>query len=226
MSAVVLDESIRIPVKVTSLDAFRRWARSEDFPTRGRFSYLRDEVWVDMSAEELYTHNRVKGEVASVLTTLLKTVRLGQYFHDRVLVTNVEAGLSTEPDGTFVAFDSFRSKRVRRVRGAEGYIEIVGSPDMTLEVVSANSIRKDTVVLPELYWLAGVSEYWFIDARRGQLTFDIFTRTKGGYTATPKRAGWIRSAVFGRSFKLSAKSDEIGDPEYTLAVKVAPPARG
>jgi len=65
MIAVILDESIRIPGKAASLETFRRWARSPDFPARGRYSYLRDEVWVDRSAEELYTHNQVKGQVAS-----------------------------------------------------------------------------------------------------------------------------------------------------------------
>ncbi len=219
MSAVVLDESIRIPGKAASLEAFRRWARSADFPTRGCYSYLRNEVWVDMSAEELYTHNRVKGKVVSVLTMLLEHARLGQFFHDRVLVTHVEAGLSTEPDGTFVSFDAFRSKRVRRVRGAEGFIELVGSPDMTLEVVSSSSVRKDTALLRELYWLAGVREYWLIDARRGSLSFDILRRASRGFVASRKRGGWVESAVFGKTFQLSVKPDEIGDPEYALAVK-------
>lgn len=218
MNAVVLEESIRIPAKVMNLESFRRWARSDDFPLRGRFSYLEDEVWVDMSAEELYTHNRVKGTVSSVLTVMLETLRLGQFFHDRVLVTNASAGLSTEPDGTFVSFTSLRQKRVRRVRGAGGYVELVGAPGMTLEVVSLSSVQKDTVVLRELYWLAGVAEYWLIDARGGALRFDILRRTKSGYASTSKR-GWQESRVFGKAFKLAVKPDEIGDPEYTLSVR-------
>ncbi|MBI4601163.1 MAG: Uma2 family endonuclease [Planctomycetes bacterium] len=219
MSAVVLDESIRIPGKAASLEAFRRWARSRDFPTRGRYSYLRNEVWADMSAEELYTHNRVKGKITSVLTMLLENVRLGQFFHDRVLVTHVEVGLSTEPDATFVSFDAFKTGRVRRVRGAEGYVELVGSVDMTLEVVSASSVHKDTVYLRELYWDAGVREYWLIDARRGSLSFQVLRHTKRGYVASRSRAGWVDSAVFGRAFKLTVRPDEIGDPEYRLAVR-------
>jgi len=219
MSAVVLEESIRVPGKAPSLEGFRRWARSAEFPARGRFSFLRNEIWVDMSAEELYTHNGVKGKVVSVLTLLLEHVRLGRFFHDRALVTHVEAGLSTEPDGTFVSFDSFRSKRVRRVRGAEGYVELVGSPDMTLEVVSANSVQKDTVILRELYSLAGVREYWLIDARGNNLRFEVLRRTKRGYVAVSARAGWVESPVFGKAFKLSVKPDEIGDPEYTLAAR-------
>ena len=219
MSAVVLEEAIRIPGRAASLKAFRKWARSDDFPSRGRYSYLRNEVWADMSAEELYTHNRVKGKVVSVLTMMLEELRLGQFFHDRVLVTHVDAGLSTEPDGTFVSFESFRSKRVRRVRGAEGFVELVGSPDMTLEVVSANSVRKDTVVLRELYRLAGVQESWLIDARGERLSFVILRHTKRGYIASRTGLGWVESPAFGKAFKLTVRPDEIGDPEYTLAVK-------
>ncbi len=219
MSAVVLEESIRIPGKAASLEAFRKWARSAEFPSRGRYSFLGNEVWVDRSPEQLYSHNGVKGEVASVLTLLLKDLRLGRFFHDRVLVTNAGAGLSTEPDGTFVSFDTFRSKRVRRVRGSEGYMEIVGSPDMTLEVVSSSSVQKDTVVLRELYWMAGVREYWLIDARKGNLSFEVLRHTKRGYVGCRSHGGWLESPVFGKAFKLTVKPDEIGDPEYMLRVR-------
>jgi len=219
MSAIVLEESIRVPGKAATLDAFRRWARSPAFPTRGHYSFLGNEVWVDMSPEQLYTHNGVKGVVASVLTLLLKELRLGRFFHDRALVTNVEASLSTEPDGTFVTFDSFRSKRVRRVRGAEGYIELVGSPDMTLEVVSASSVQKDTVVLRQRYWMAGVREYWLIDARKVKPSFEILRHTKRGYVECRRQGGWVESPVFGKSFQLTVKPDELGDPEYLLRVK-------
>jgi Uma2 family endonuclease len=150
---------------------------------------------------------------------LLQEARIGRFFHDRVLVTNIGAGLSTEPDGTFVSFDALKTRRVRRVRGAEGYIELVGSVDMTLEVVSASSVHKDTVVLRDLYWEAGVKEYWLIDARRGGLSFEVLRRAKRGYIATRSRAGWVDSSVFGRAFKLTRKLDEIGDPEYRLAVR-------
>ncbi|MFQ5929788.1 MAG: hypothetical protein ACE5MK_08810, partial [Acidobacteriota bacterium] len=48
---------------------------------------------------------------------------------------NVEADLSTEPDGLFVSFEAIQSGRVRLVEGAgEGYIELEGSPEMVLEV--------------------------------------------------------------------------------------------
>ena len=40
-----------------------------------------------------------------------------------------------------------------------------------------------------------------------------------GYRATPKKGGWLASAVFGKSFRLTRQADELGHPEYTLAVR-------
>ncbi len=219
MSAVVLEERAVIPDGIRNHASYRRWARSPEFPQTGRFAYLAGKIWVDMSPEELMTHNLVKGEYASVLTRLLKTIRRGKYFHDRTLITNVAAGLSTEPNGTFVSFKTFKSRRVKLVRGVEGWIEMAGSPDMTLEVVSVSSVKKDTVTLRELYWKAGVREYWLVNALKAELQFDILRHTRSGYVAPRKRADWVESKVFGKSFKLTSKPDELGYPEYTLLVR-------
>ena len=219
MSAVILEERAMIPDGIRNHDSYRRWARSPEFPQTGRFAYLSGKIWVDMSPEELMTHNLVKGEYASVLTRLLKTIRRGKYFHDRTLITNVSAGLSTEPDGTFVSFESLRVGRVTLVEGQHGYIEMEGSPDMTLEVVSFSSVKKDTVDLRELYWKARVREYWLVNALEDELQFDILRRMKSGYIASRKRSGWVESKVFAKSFKLTSKPDELGFPEYTLSVR-------
>src|SRR5256885_8764701 len=48
----------------------------------------------------------------------------------------------------------------------EGYLELEGTPDMVLEVVSESSVQKDTKRLRQLYWQAGIREYWLVDARR------------------------------------------------------------
>ena len=77
-----------------------------------------------------------------------------------MLLSNLDAGLSTVPDGVFVAHESFARGAVRRVGGTAGdFVELLGSPDMTLEVVSKSSVEKDTVELVELYWQGGVAEY-------------------------------------------------------------------
>ncbi|MBI4585056.1 MAG: Uma2 family endonuclease [Planctomycetes bacterium] len=217
MNTVIIEENIKIPRWIVGLASFRRWARSEAFPERGRISYFKGEIWVDMSPEELYTHNQVKGEFSQVLGLLLKQVRLGKYFSDGVLLSNPTANLSTVPDGIFVSWKSFRKKLVKRIRGTEGFVELEGTPDMTLEVVSRSSVRKDKILLRELYFRAGVTEYWLVDVRPTPFQFDILRLGRFGYVRTPTRSGWVKSSVFGKSFKLTRHLDELGDPEFRLA---------
>src|SRR5262249_53398729 len=143
-----------------------------------------------------------------------------EYLHDGILLTNAEADFSSGPDGAFVSRDSLETSRVRFIEGrGAGYVELEGSPDMVLEVVSDSSVHKDTVTLRDLYWQAGVREYWLVDVRGERLAFDILRHTAKGYTATRKQGGWLKSAVFGKSFRLSRRIDERGNPEHTLEVR-------
>jgi Uma2 family endonuclease len=90
---------------------------------------------------------------------------------------------------------------------------------MVLEVISNGSVRKDTVILRQAYWEAGVQEYWLVDARKQPLTFDILRHTAKGYVATRKQGGWLRSPVFGKSFRLTQGTDFLGQPSFTLEVR-------
>jgi Uma2 family endonuclease len=86
-------------------------------------------------------------------------------------------------------------------------------------VVSDSSVRKDTQWLRQDYWIAGIREYWLVDARKEPLVFDILRQTPKGYRATPKKDGWLKSNVFGKSFRLTYETSESGDPDYTLEVR-------
>src|SRR5688572_18392818 len=99
-SAVVIQEAVRIPKGVRSLRSFRKWARSEEFPERGWFSYLKGELWVDLTMEQLL-HNKIKGAYGRDLDSLVTGARLGHYFHDRIMLVHIVVGLATEPDGMF-----------------------------------------------------------------------------------------------------------------------------
>ena len=66
---------------------------------------------------------------------------------------------------------------------------------------------------------SGVREYWLIDARSGQVRFDIHTRGPMGYRAARKLAGWVKSKVFARSFRLTRSNGVLGFPDYTLEVR-------
>jgi Uma2 family endonuclease len=172
-----------------------------------------------MSGEQLFTHLAVKNEFNIVLGGMVKTGGLGLYFPDGALLSNVAADFACKPDAVFVSAAALQD-RVRLIEGKdEGYVELEGSPDVVLEVVSRSSVHKDKVVLRKAYWEAGVSEYWLVDARKEPLTFDVLRHVAKGYRATPPRDGWLRSAVFGKAFWLTQQTSALGHPEYTLAVR-------
>jgi Uma2 family endonuclease len=87
-----------------------------------------------------------------------------------------------------------------------------------LEVVSKTSVRKDTVLLRELYHKAGIPEYWLVDVREGVMLFEILQWTPEGYVAVPAVDGWIASRVFGKKFQLQKKSDPLGHPQFLVLI--------
>jgi Uma2 family endonuclease len=217
MSTVVVADQVRIPSWVNDLESFRRWSRSDEYPERGWVSYLDGEVWVDTDMEQLFTHNRVKTCFTVALGGIAESEEIWYYFSDRAFLSNAAADLSTEPDGTSCSFAALAAKRVILVEGVEeGHVEIEGTPDMVLEVVSTRSARKDTKVLRRLYWTAGTPEYWLVDARNGPPQFDILRWTERGYATTRRKDDWLKSKVFGRSFLLEAKPDRLGNPQFLL----------
>jgi Uma2 family endonuclease len=220
MCAVVVSDQVRIPSWVSDLGTFRRWAKSDSYPERGWVSFLDGEVWVDPHVEQLFTHNLVKTCYTVSVGGLIETEDRGYYFSDRCLLSNEIANLSTEPDGTFCSWQAVKEGLVRLVEGEEeGFVELEGSPDMALEIVSAYSVRKDRVILRDLYWRAKVTEYWLVDVRRVPIQFDILRWTHRGYVATRRKLGWVRSKVLEHSFLLEANSDRLGHPRYLLRVE-------
>jgi Uma2 family endonuclease len=220
VTLVVDTEHVSVPSWVVDLKAFRRWAQSEEFPEEGRICYLKGEVWVDMSKEQIFSHVLVKTEYTARLSSLVKSEQLGLFLGDGVRLSNVAADISVKPDCTFVATQTLQSGRVQLIEGARGgYVELEGSPDMVLEIMSAGSVQKDTEILFEAYWEAGIREYWLVDARQDPPSFDIYRYTSKGYVARPKPGGWIKSAVFGKAFRLNRGTSALGHPEFTLEVR-------
>jgi Uma2 family endonuclease len=209
--------AVAIPSWVVDLDAFRRWACSDDFPQSGRYSYLNGDVWVDTSMET-YLHNQLKGEIGSGLKSFTKSNGSGTFFLDRMMLTNVQAGISTEPDGMFVLYETLRSGRAE-LRRQEASRELVGTPDMVLEIVSTTSRQKDHVVLRESYHRARVREYWLVDGLAGPVTFELLVWEPAGYVAAESRDGWTKSPVFGKSFRIAVSQNPAGLTDYTLEIR-------
>lgn len=223
MTILVAQENqnaVAIPDWVVDLDAFRSWACSDAFPQSGRYSYLNGDLWVDPSMET-YLHNQLKGEIGSSLKSLSKSNGSGTFFVDRMLLTNVQAGISTEPDGMFALYETLRTGRAE-LRRREASRELVGTPDMVLEVVSTTSRQKDHVVLRESYHRAQVREYWLVDGLAGPITFELLVWEPGGYVAADNRDGWAKSPVFGRSFRITATQNPAGLLEFNLETRDEP----
>jgi Uma2 family endonuclease len=215
---------INLPTRACTFEGFGKWVWSPSFPRHGWIKFLGAEIVIDMSPEELETHNLVKTEVERVIANLNVELDLGKFYSDRSLLRNQATGLSTEPDGMFVSWQAIESGRVRLLphRRRPGRVrEIEGAPDWVLEVISESSVRDDTVELRREYHRAGIREYWLIDARGKAIVFQVLQHRRSGYVAARHRGGWVHSKVFGRRFRLERRRDRMGFWQYVLRVKPA-----
>jgi Uma2 family endonuclease len=222
-NAVIFEDDLRIPEDAHTLEGFDRWVESDEFPETGRIDFLAGDVEVDLSPEDLYTHNTVKTAIALALGPLLVNEQdLGDVFIDRARVFSRFAELSVEPDLVVLLRESLESGRVRlrpaARKGPDRFSAMEGAPDLVVEIVSDGSVRKDTERLPPLYAKAGVPELWTIDARGEQLRFTIFVlQASGKYAAVePDAEEWSRSSRLGRSFRLTRRRADPFPWRYTL----------
>src|SRR5438132_889149 len=138
-TAIIFEDQLRIP-PIACLDDFRKWARSDEFPEKGRIDYVDGEIEVDMSPENLFYHGSLKTRISAALDNIVEEQEIGHVFVDSTRVTCVEAGLSAEPDIVYLsdeAIDSGRVTLIPKSSGEQGhFVEIEGPPDLVVEVVS------------------------------------------------------------------------------------------
>lgn len=216
--AVARKEDFPVPPDVSTLDGFLRWAASDDFPDTGRIDYLAGQLEVEMSPEDLQTHNAVKTEITSRLHVLVNEKEIGQVFADGARVTSRVADLSVEPDAVVVLWETLEAGRARYADRTEGNPpEIEGAPDLVVEVVSRSSVHKDTKVLPGKYAKAEIPEFWRVDARGLRMLFEVFTLEQGQYVRVEADAeGWSLSPRLGLRFRLRREAGPFSSWRYTL----------
>jgi Uma2 family endonuclease len=167
---------------------------------------------------ETLFHNLIKGHIGAVLTLLVAREMLGIYIHDGMLLKNESAKISNEPDWAFFSTTSIEKGRATFKDGEQARI-VAGTPDMTLEVLSKSSVKKDTIQLKKAYAKAGISEYWLVDSTIESPELVIMRLRGGKYVTTRKNEGWVKSHVFGRSFRLTSKKDANGLTKFNLETK-------
>jgi Uma2 family endonuclease len=224
-SCLLLEHDVEVPLDVRTLDDFRRWALSADFPETGRIDFIRGNIEIDMSAENAYTHGTPKTAIVARLWAVSDEHNLGDVFSDCMRISSPVADLSCEPDVVFVshaAIDGGRVKFVNQKGGShDDFVEIEGAPDLVVEIVSKNSVAKDTKRLPPAYFKAGVREFWLVDARGEELLFVIHGRGQRRFEALPRdENGFQRSDVLRSRFRLDRTRDRPDHWRYNLCVEV------
>jgi Uma2 family endonuclease len=216
---VLIEDRIAVPDTAFDHAGYRAWVTSEDYPERIRTTYVCGEVVVEMSPESLEAHTKVKLAITLGLGSFVRAHDLGEVYPDGALVTNEEAGVSCEPDLTFVSWAAFEEGRVRlqqRAGDPSDYIEIVGSPDLVVEIVSDSSVKKDTRLLREAYCRANVREYWLIDARGHEIAFEILSNAGDRYVSSGDVHAPQESRVLTGRWSLGRTSNRAGRFSYDL----------
>jgi Uma2 family endonuclease len=222
-AVVFNDLDLRIPRGVDDLHCFRAWSLGNEFPESGRVDFLDGLVEVDMSPEELQSHAFVKTEIAGALRDWIVREDRGVVAVDSTRIVNPAAGLSVEPDVVGVLWDCLESGRAKLVESPSppgSLLEIEGSPDLVVEIVSRSSVQKDTQRLPPLYAASGVRELWIIDARsldEDDVRLDLLTLDSGMYLPVEADGeGFKTSKVLGRSVQLTRSRSRVGTWRYQL----------
>ncbi len=167
---------------------------------------------------ETADHNQIKTIITIVIGSIVMNELLGLFFADRMLLTHEGAGLSNEPDAMFVSFDRFENGLTVLKQGGTSK-ELLGSPNMALEVISKSSVNKDRVALMAKYAQAGVDEYWLVDSTIETPVLEIHRLVSGKYVAARNHDGWVKSHLFGRSFRLTTRPGHGDRTQFILETK-------
>jgi Uma2 family endonuclease len=148
--------------------------------------------WVDGEVinymPPFYTHQDIVTFLAAILREFVSILQLG-----RIIVAPFEVklwpdGPSREPDLLFISKSNRNNRTEKRFEGA---------PDLVVEVISADSVRRDRVDKFQEYEQAGVREYWLIDPRPNRQQADFYERDEAGLfvPAELDEHGVFRSAI-------------------------------
>jgi Uma2 family endonuclease len=133
-------------------------------------------------------HQIIVTFLATILGEFVSILHLGKIIVAPFEVKLWPGGPSREPDLLFVSEANVANLTEKRFAGA---------PNLVVEVVSADSVRRDRVDKFQEYEQAGVQEYWLIDPRPNRQQADFYERDEAGLfvPAELDEHGVFRSAV-------------------------------
>lgn len=220
-SILFADKQLEIPLEIGTLAEFRRWALSPEFPEKGRIDFIDGAIDVDLSPENLFFHGTIKVDCVAEVSHRVDELQLGHVLCSRSRVSNVAANLSVEPDILVISHESLEVGRVKLMPAASGdedsYVELEGSPDLVVEIVSDGSEHKDKKRLKEAYFRAGVREYWLVDVRGDELVLQILRRGRDRFeTSAVDDDGFQPTDVLRCRYKLDRQRGPGGFWQFAL----------
>src|ERR1043165_3885106 len=108
--------SFFMPAASMTLDEFRRWTWSDEFPTLAEIAYIGKEIFIDMSPERIDSHGSPKVEIYTTLGTFVRKRKKGRIFFDRTRIVNKDAEVSNEPEAFFASWATLKSGAIRKIR--------------------------------------------------------------------------------------------------------------
>ncbi len=171
--------------------------------TYEQFLQMKDEdthaEWVNGEVIVLMPPKRYHQEILRFLAYLLEEYLqrhpVGEFLFAPFELYLPRSNASREPDLFVVRNENLQHLEADRFTGA---------PDVVVEVISDDSIHRDSVEKFLEYEREGVCEYWLIDPRPGRRAIHIFRLQEGSYVPVqPDENGWFNSSVL-PGFRLKA----------------------
>lgn len=175
------------PLRMT-YEEYLNWSGEDTFA-----EWVNEEVIIPMPAK--VWHQQLVVFLDRVLGLFVSFFGLGQLLTAPVEVKLYPGGPSREPDLFFVSTTQLDRLHSGRCNGA---------PDLVIEIVSDDSVRRDRIEKFDEYEQAGVREYWIIDNRPDQQrawfyqlgNFGVFERVlpdeHGVYRSQVLAGFWLR----------------------------------
>lgn len=160
------------PIVSSSKMTYEEFLREYD----GQYAeYVDGEIIKDMSVTQ--RHDDLTLFLQALLRFFVEAKNLGKIHGEpyQIRMTFEDKIKGREPDIFFVAIENLN-------RLTEKYFD--GAPDLIIEVVSPESVLRDTQDKFEEYETAGVKEYWIVDPNRRTAIFYGYDE-KGKYQMLP-----------------------------------------
>ncbi|MDX1942898.1 MAG: Uma2 family endonuclease [Saprospiraceae bacterium] len=133
-------------------------------------------------------HQEISGLLYNKIFTHIVEKKLGKILYAPIDVFLDEHNVP-QPDLVFV-----RQERLDIIDKKEG---ILGRPDMVIEIMSPNSVKRDRFDKKDLYERFAVPEYWIVDPQN--MTIEIYKLQNNRYEliAFAAQSGIVRSEALG-----------------------------